>query len=287
MPGGAGQLSSGGGQGRGAGAVTAEPSRGWPRVPRRRDPGEVGPPSGCRRSEDVRTPASPSLPCPRPRSGRGDVRPTGRADIRCSCVRCPGVRCPGVRGRRVSGRTGRRCPRHHRRAVRRWTPEWLGVAGRAQRVDVPPWSAAAWSPAGIGPNRKAIVRRWPWLARMRVDRSPGPPLGRRPGCGAAWPAGRHGRWSRARVPAGWGSPGRSRCSSVPPQGVWAVTGVVPDHGLGPGGGDHAAWSVGEGGPVASSSGGPTRFGGGAACGRSAAAAHEERCPPGADSALTC
>jgi hypothetical protein len=190
MPGGAGQLSSGGGQGRVAGAVTAEPSRGWPSAPSRRDPGEVGPPSGCRRSEDVRMPASPSLPCPRPRSGRGDVRPTGRADIRCSrvrCpgVRCPGVRCPGVRGLRVSGRTGRRCPRHHRRAVRRWTPEWLGVAGRAQRVDVPPWSAAAWSPAGIGPNREAIVRRWPWLARMRVDRSPGPPLGRRPGCGAA------------------------------------------------------------------------------------------------------
>jgi hypothetical protein len=31
---------------------------------------------------------------------------------------------------------------------------------------------------------------------------------------------------------------------------------------------------------------PIRFGGGADCGRSAAAAREEWCPPGADSALT-
>jgi hypothetical protein len=46
------------------------------------------------------------------------------------------------------------------------------------------------------------------------------------------------------------------------------------------------WSLGEGGPVASSSGGLPRFGGGAACGRGAAAAGEERCPLGADGSLT-
>jgi hypothetical protein len=114
MPGGAGQLSSGGGgQGRGAGAVTAEPS--WvAEHPRRPDPGKVGPPSGCRRSRGCPD-AGQAGRCPvrLVQSRRGDVRPTGRADVKRPCVRCP-----GVRGSQVSGRTGRRCPRRCRRAVR-------------------------------------------------------------------------------------------------------------------------------------------------------------------------
>jgi hypothetical protein len=44
------------------------------------------------------------------------------------------------------------------------------------------------------------------------------------------------------------------------------------------------WAGGD--PGSSSSGGPMRFGGGAACGRSAAAVCEERCPLAADRSLT-
>jgi hypothetical protein len=119
---------------------------GWPSAPKRRDPGKVGPPSGW--SPVVRMSGrwlGRSLPCLRPRSHREDVRPTGRADIQC-----PGVRTdrPPVSRRpvhQVSGRTGLRCPRRCRAVRAALGP---GVArrggpplGRAQRVDVLPWSA--------------------------------------------------------------------------------------------------------------------------------------------------
>jgi hypothetical protein len=189
MPSGAGQLSSGcGGQ-----AAAQVPS-----------------PSG-RRSDR-------SLPCPRPRSRRGDVRPTGRAD-----VQRPGVRCPGVRCIQVSGRTGLRCPRRCRRAVRAALDlEWLGVAGRprvgrsgstCRRGPRP-----AWSPAGIGPDGKG----WCGVGRagsQEGDRSPGP---------AAWPASRLGRGLAAGptralvqggVPAGWWGSWDGAGAHRPPQCV--------------------------------------------------------------------
>ena len=56
-----------------------------------------------------------------------------------------------------------------------------------------------------------MVRRLAVPGGHEVDRRPGLTLGRRPGCGAAWPPGRHGL--------------------VLGQGVWAVAGVVPDQGL--------------------------------------------------------
>ena len=184
-PGGAGQLSRGGG-GQAAAQVPSPRSRpGWPRVPRRRDPGEVGPPSGWSPVARMsgRRPGR-SLPCPRPRSHRDDVRPIGRADIQCPGVRCPGVRCI-------------RCPDGQACGVRgaaaalsapRWT--WSGSVWRAapagsNRLMCRRGPVAAWSPACIGPDGKGMVRRWPWLARMRVDPRPGLPRGRHPGYGTA------------------------------------------------------------------------------------------------------
>jgi hypothetical protein len=171
----------------------------WPSAPKRRDPGEVGPPSGWSPvAGSVRTRPGRSLPCPRPQSHRADVRPAGRADIQCPDVRCPGVQCIRCPDGQASGvRALPRCPRR--------AGSWSGSV----------WRAAA-PRLGAAGRRAAVVRgrrgrllasgltgrdgtTWPWLARTRVDRSPGPPLGWLPGCGAAWPPG--------RGPAGWGSMG--------------------------------------------------------------------------------
>jgi hypothetical protein len=189
MPSGAGQLSSGcGGQ-----AAAQVPS-----------------PSG-RRSDR-------SLPCPRPRSRRGDVRPTGRAD-----VQRPGVRCPGVRCIQVSGRTGLRCPRRCRRAVRAALDlEWLGVAGRprvgavGRRVAVVRGRRGRLPASGrTGRDGAALAV----LARRRVTVAQGRLLGRRPGWGAAWPPGRHGRWSRAGCRPGGGGAWDGAGAHRPPQCV--------------------------------------------------------------------
>ena len=191
-----------------------------------------GPPSG----------RSPARGCPRRRPGRRcpvhllwsavgmSVQPVERTS-NVQGVRCPVSGRPGIQ---VSGRTssGVRGAAATLSAPRR-TLEWLGVAGRPRLGPTgrcAPWSAGGVAACRLRPDGKGMVRRWPWLARTRVDPSPGPPLGRRPGCGAAWPPGRHGRWSR--VPAGWrGSMGRSRCSPAPAGRSGQVVGVVPDHGL--------------------------------------------------------
>jgi hypothetical protein len=229
MPGGAGQLSSGGGgQGCGAGAVTAEPS--WvAERPRRRDLGAVGPPSGW----------SPARGCPdagqagrcpvrAPGPAVGDVRPAGRADVQRPGVRCPGVRCPGVRTDtlRVRGAAATL-------SAPRWIwsgSVWRAAPSWAQPVDVPRGRRAAWSPAGLGPDGREGAAL-AWLARTRVDPGPGPPCGRRRGGGAALaPAGRHGRWSRPGCRPGRGAWGAG--AHRPRPGVLgALVGVVPTRGL--------------------------------------------------------
>jgi hypothetical protein len=75
-----------------------------------------------------------------------------------------------------------------------------------------------------------MVRRLAVPGCHEVHRRPGPTLGRRPGCGAAWPPGRHGLvqgQGAGRV----GEPGTQQVLTGPPQGVWAVAGVVPTMGL--------------------------------------------------------
>jgi hypothetical protein len=133
MPGGAGQLSSGGGQGRGAGAVTAEPL--WvAERPRRRD-------SGRGRAVERVSPVArmsgrrPVVALSASSGRRGmSVQPVDRT----SSIQVSGVQCIQVSGRTGSGVRGAAAA-----LSARWTPEWLGGAGRpgrAQRVDMPPWS---------------------------------------------------------------------------------------------------------------------------------------------------
>jgi hypothetical protein len=205
MPSGAGQLSSGGGgQGCGAGAVTRS-RPGWPSALRRRDSGEVGPPGGGRRSRGcpdagqagrcrvrlVRSPVGASVQQVKrtssvrvsgvqasdvPASGAAEC-PDGQAPVSARCravraaldrevVRCGGPLRPGAVGRRgavVCERRGR-----------------LPASGRTGR------DGAALAVAGSHEVDRSQGRRWPAS-----------------GCGALAPAGRQGRWSRARVPAGW------------------------------------------------------------------------------------
>jgi hypothetical protein len=254
MPGGAEQLSSGGGgQGRGAGGVTAEPS--WVERPRRRDPGEVEPPSGwspVARMSGRRS--GRSLPCLRPPVRRGDVRPTGRADVRCLRVRCPGVRCTRCPDGQASGVRGAAAAL----SAPRWTLEWLGVGGRLG------WRSGSACPVVRGRRGRLpasgltgrMVRRWPWLARTRVGCSPGPLLGWRPGCGAVWPPGRHALFQCQGAGRVAGRRGRSRCSLAPAGCPGQSPAWCPTMGL-----DREVVTTLRGrwarsGPVSSSSGGP-------------------------------
>jgi hypothetical protein len=242
------------------------------RAPRRRDSGEVGPPSGGRRARGCPD-AGRSLPCPPRPVRRGmSVQPVERtSNTHASGVqasgasRCPAGQASGVRGAAAA------LSAPWTRSGSVWRAAPAGRSGSTCRRGL--W--AAWSPAGIGPDGKGMLRRWPWLARTRVDVAQA----------AAWPASRLRRRlgpagpTRALVQGqgagrGRGSMGQSRCSPAPagcPGGQ--VVGVVPDHGPGPRGGDHAVWSLGEGWSGGVQLRRPTRFGGGAARGRAAAAAH--------------
>jgi hypothetical protein len=240
VEGGAGQLFSGGGQGRGAGVVTTEPS--W--VAKR--PQTLRPGRGLAAQrvvagrEDVRTPATPVVALSASSVRRADVRPIGQADVRCPRVRCPRERChPGVRtdGPPVSAALQPCCP--HRAGP------WNGSVRRAVPVgrngfDVPPWSAG-WSPARIGPDGKGwcCVGRG-WLAR--VDGRPGPPHRTRTGCGAV--AGKGAGPAPGCRSVGWGARERAGAHSIPPGGSWAGCRRGARPWAGQGGGDHAPWSSG-------------------------------------------
>jgi hypothetical protein len=174
------------------------------------------------------------------RSAAGmSVGPTGRAD----------VQRPGVRGIQVSGRTGLWCARRCRRAIRAALDlEWLGAAGRpgwAQRVDVPPWSTdgVVACPHRAGRQGMDAAVAGAWLARgSSVARA------------AAWPA---SRLPRRLGPSGptWalvqgqgagrvaGGHGTEQVLTGPRRASWAGRRPGADHGPGPGGGDHAGWSL--------------------------------------------
>jgi hypothetical protein len=133
---------------------------------------------------------------------RTDIRPTGRADVRCPGVRCPGVRCdPGVRTARrpVSAAAAAAL------SAPRWIPD-VGAAGHAtvahgvRRVAAVGERPGRRCPTGTG--GEGMVEGWPWVAGTRLD-------GR---SGAASQAHRLRR--RARRLADHGSRSSARCRSV-------------------------------------------------------------------------
>jgi hypothetical protein len=202
---------------------------------------------------------------------RIDVRPTGRADVRCPRVCCPGVRCPrdrcdaGVRTDRrpvsAAAASGLSAPR--------WIPERVGAAGPA-RLGAPGFDGSPWSVSGlvvaarIGPGgegmivRRAVRGRYGWRRQAWAAASHAQRLGRR-----VRRLGNQGSWSSARCRSvGQGSTTRSRCARVaPPVRRGQVAGVLPDRGL-----DREVVTTLRGrrtgcGPVSSGSGGPIWFGG--------------------------
>ena len=175
----------------------------------------------------------------------GCPSPIGQADVRCPRVRCPRVRCHAG----VSGRTGLRCPRLCSRAVRtalaRGMARWAGRPRWGNGFDVSPWSAGgvvACPHGSEGRDGAALAvggsheGRWRiWAAVSHAHR-----LRRRL---AAWPT----RELVQRQGAGRlaGEHENERVLTSPPAGAFGqVVGVMPDHGAGPGGSDHAPWSLG-------------------------------------------
>jgi hypothetical protein len=289
MPSGAAQLPSHrGGRCRHCGAVmdcpapqTLQPERGSGRpAGGRRRRGRPGCPDaghGGRRWVRVRC-----SPC-----GRTSVQLVGRM----SGVQATGVHATGViRGVRTDTR-----PVSTAAAAALsgpcWIPESVGAAGPATLAHRVGRVAVVGARLGRRcPNRawrEGMVERWPCVARTRVDARPGLPLGMRTGCGAALAARRPWELAQRRCRSVGGGAGEGAGAPSPPQvRPGQVAGVLADHGAGPGGGDHAAWSVRWCWSPVVPRWRPHPAQRGAACGRSAAAVCEERCPLGADRALT-
>jgi hypothetical protein len=179
---------------------------------------------------------------------------TGRADTRCPGVRCPGVRCPrdwrphdrGDPGVRTHAR-----PVSAAAAAARSAPRWIpdvGAAGPAT-VGAPGWTCrcgrrAAWSSlpasglAGTGWSNSGSA----WLAQASTA-----------ALAAAWQAHRlrrragrladPGSWSSARCRSVGGGAGRAGAPTSPRVcGLGGSLACWPTW-AGPGGGDHAGWSV--------------------------------------------
>jgi hypothetical protein len=237
-----------------AGVVTAEPS--WVAERRRRgNPSELWPPSrhrrrrgrpGCpdaghavRRSVRVRCP-----PC-----GRTSVQLVWRTSgVHASGVHAPGVHAPGVHASgviRVSGWTPVRCPRPlqprwiRNTSVRRDQPRlvhWVrrvAVVGErlGRRCPNRAWRARDGRTLAVRGSHEGRRQTWRCFAGVQAAAPRSPP-------------GRPGEsWSRARCRSVGGEQGRSRCSQVPAGACWAGCRRAGRPWAGPGGGDHARWSV--------------------------------------------
>jgi hypothetical protein len=208
MPGGAGRLPGAAVvTAAAAGVVTAAPS--WMAERRRRgNPSGVGPaqPPVAVAVEDVRTPDTPLVACPRPLSaGRTSVHWVGRTSgvQRDRCPRDrrdPGVRTdtPPVTVAPASALS-----------AQRWILACVGAAGplTSGRVgcDLSRWSASGWVVAariGVWRGGMVVGSAGPGSDRSTADR---PPVWIRGGCGVALAGGRQGSWSSAGCRSlGWG-----------------------------------------------------------------------------------
>ena len=233
--------------------------RGRPSAPKSPYLGEVGPPSGWSPGARMsgRRPGR-SLPCP-PRpvpprrcpSNRSSGHPASTRPVSRRPVSRRPVH-PGVRTDRplVSAALPPCCPcRAGPRSGSVWRAARLGAAdrravGRGRRGCLPVSGLTARGWRGVGGG---------WLARgstvARAAARPASRLRRRPG---RWATGGAGQGQGANRVTG--EHGMEQVLTGPRRVSWAVVGVVPGHGPGLGGGDHAAWSLARGGPVASSSG---------------------------------
>jgi hypothetical protein len=179
---------------------------------RRGNPSGVGPaqPPVAVAVEDVRTPDTPLVACPRPLSaGRTSVHWVGRTSG-VQRDRCPRDRCP--RDRRDPGVRTDTPPVTVAPAsalsAQRWILACVGAAGppTSGRVgcDMSRWSASGWVVAA--PNWGLAGKGWSWVrlclapTGSTADR---PPVWIRGGCGVALGAGPTWELVQRRVPVGW------------------------------------------------------------------------------------
>jgi hypothetical protein len=275
-----------------AGIVTAEPS--WVgRGPQTRQPdrGLGQPAGGCRGHGRGRGRGRRGCPD----AGHAVCRPvrvlcppggrpsTGRADVRCPRDRCPRDRCP--RDRRDPGVRTDTPPVSAASASALstlcWILEWVSAAGRptlcthrVRRVAVVRERLVVAVRTGLaGRGGRVSAPRGSCECRRQTRAATSYPQAAAPRS----PPGRPGSWSSARGPvAGWGaregvgahkSPRRCVLRGLPPS--------RPDMGW-TRSGDHPAWSWSWCWSRVVQLRRPIRFGGGAACGRSAAAVRERR-----------
>jgi hypothetical protein len=277
-----------------AGVVTAEPSsvaecRG------RCDPSEVAPPAGGRRRggrsgcPDTGHAVRRSVRILCPPCGQTSVQRVGRtSDVHASSVHATGVM-------RMSGQTGVRCPR----PLQPCCPHRAGSRNAPVPRDWPRWAHRVRRVAVVGerlgrrcPNR-ACREGWSCVGQCVAgtsgDGRPGPPLRTGKGGGAALTAwatkGAGAALGAGRVAGGHGKEQVRTRRSADASRTGCRRGAR--HGAGPGGGDHGEWSLRWcwSRVVWLRRAHPVRRG--AACGRSAAAVCQERCPLGANSALSC
>jgi hypothetical protein len=229
--------------------VSSPPSRhGLPSAADAATPARMGRPAGgCRR---------------RGRPGCPDACHAGRRCVRVRCPPCgrpstwsggrPVSRATGVQASgviRVSGQTRVRCPRPRQPRCPHRAGSGIhrcGGTGHVWRtgLDVSLWSVSGLVVAARIGLAGGMVMRWQCVARTSVDARPGPPLGMRAGCGAAlaaWPTMEAGPAPGAGRLAG-GREGAGAPKS-PAGAFWAGCRRDAPHGAGPGGGDHAAWSL--------------------------------------------
>jgi hypothetical protein len=217
------------------------------RAPQASGPGEVGPPSGCRRSRGcpdagqagrcLSVSSGPRWGCPSSRSSGhlASARPVSTRPVSSAI--------PGVRTDRapVSAALPPRCPRRAGpwsssvwRAARPGAAGRRGavVCGRRGRLPASGRTGRGWCGVGRGwLARGSTLGQGRRLAGVPAAAPPGrrADTGAGPGQGAGRVAGEHGAEQVLTGPAG--RPGQ-------------VAGVVPDHGPGSRGGDHAGWSLG-------------------------------------------
>jgi hypothetical protein len=252
MPSGAAHLPGHrGGRCRHCGAVigcrapqTLQPERGLRRPAggrrRRGRPGRPDTGHAVRRAVRVRCP-----PC-----GQTSVQRVGRTSgVQASGVQASGVQASGVM--RVSGQTGVRCPRPlqprcpHRAGSRIRRCGGTGH-GRRSGLDVSPWSVSGLGVAArIGPGEEGMVVRQAVCGWHEWRRQTWPPLRTRRLGRRARRLGDQGSWSSARCRwGGRGSTGKEQGRTRRPAGAsWAGCRRDARHGAGPGGGDHAGWSL--------------------------------------------
>ncbi len=272
-----------------AGVVTAEPSSVAERR-RRCNPSEVWAAQPAAAVvvavQDVRTPATPFVALSASSVRHADGRPSNWSG------RTSGVHATGVM--RVSGQTGVRCPRPlrprcpHRAGsgIRRCGGAGhVGAAGSTCRCG----PRAAWSSL---PESGLAGKGWSNVGRAWLARGSTLDLGRRFAFAQAAAPRSPPREPRElvqrQVPVGWpGGHGKEQVRTRRPAGgSWAGCQRDGRPWGWTGGGDHARWSLRWcwSRVVRLWRARPVRPG--ADCGRSAAAVYAERCPLGADSALT-